>query len=279
MRRKRRARPRIAGAELEDAARREEEDRHARCGTRRGRCAARSARHAARIVTIAPETAVRKSSSARIIEPRCERWTAVPSVSERMRTEPAIATTAARTDAIVARRYVNGHHVLGLRRRAGPSRRPRRGGPRAGAATPARRRATIEPAPAGPGLSGGGRSRRLQRHGGPHPGEVLVEVDAEHLPAREPAEVQPERRRRVAVGAEEHHPDLDLHAPAVRRDEARVVRDLLLQAPGAALRSPGCARRPRASGPRSRLLPRRRRAASGRSARARSSGTGPNSER
>ncbi len=69
-----------------------------------GRCAARSERQAATIVTIAPETAVRKSSSPRMIDPRWDLWTAVPSVRDRMRTEPAIATTAARTDAIVASR-------------------------------------------------------------------------------------------------------------------------------------------------------------------------------
>ena len=128
-----------AGPELEDAARREEEDRRARCATRDGRCAARSARQAATIVTIAPDTAVRKSSSARIIEPRCERWTAVPSVSERMRTEPAIATTAARTEAIVARRYVNGTMSSDCgARRSVPRAATRR--PASWSATPARRR-------------------------------------------------------------------------------------------------------------------------------------------
>src|ERR1022692_4587556 len=40
---------------------------------------------------------------------------------------------------------------------------------------------------------------------------------------------------RVGVGPEEHHPHLDLHAAAIHREEARVVRDLLLHAPRAAL--------------------------------------------
>src|SRR5574340_617414 len=74
-----------------------------------------------------------------------------------------------------------------------------------------------------------------ERDGRADPGEVLVEVDAEHLPPREAAEVQPEREGGLSLGAEEHHPHLDLHAAPVGRAEARGVRDPLLQAPLAPL--------------------------------------------
>src|SRR5205823_869463 len=54
--------------------------------------------------------------------------------------------------------------------------------------------------------------RRRQRQRRTDPGELLVEVDAEHFAARQPYEILREHRVGRVVGAEEHHADLDLHS-------------------------------------------------------------------
>src|SRR5438128_478142 len=81
-----------------------------------------------------------------------------------------------------------------------------------------------------------GFSRRgRQRHRRSNPRELLVEVDAHHLAAREADEILRQDRCSFVVGTEKHHPDLGFHSAAVGSFEGSRILDFLLDTPAASL--------------------------------------------
>ena len=77
-------------------------------------------------------------------------------------------------------------------------------------------------------------SRGLQGHRGPHPREVLVEATPSIFPRDSRQEFSPSVGAASPWGGRASS-DLDFHAAAIHGDEARVVDDLFLQAPGTTL--------------------------------------------